>query len=69
MANMANLLTMLDSIFLFSHDTGYIFVKIIQDSFEKIDVQFRVQIKKSEIRRRRKWPDFLMMMLFTDPKN
>ena len=35
MANMASLLTMLDSRFLFSHDISYIFVKSIQDYFEK----------------------------------
>ena len=35
MANMASFLTILYSRFLVSHDTSYIFVKSIQDYFEK----------------------------------
>ena len=35
MDNIASLLKMLDSRFLFSHDTSYIFVKSRQDYFEK----------------------------------
>ena len=62
MANMASLLTMIDLRFLFSHDTSYIMLKSIQDYFEEIDIQYRVQIEKTEKRRKENEQIFLIIM-------
>ena len=55
MANMASLLTMVDSRFLFSHNFPYILVTQIQNYFNTKETQFRVQKTKDDGKRVRKW--------------
>ena len=70
MANMASLLTMIDSRFIFSHDiTSYLFVNLIQDYFEENDVPIKVQIDKSDKKKKRNGLICFIMMLFIDQKN
>ena len=69
MANMASLLTMIDSRFIFSHDISYLFVNIIQDYFEENDVPIIVQIEKSDKKKKRNGLIYFIMMLFIDQKN
>ena len=69
MANMASLLTMIDSRFIFIHDITYIFVQSIQDYFEEKYVQLRVQIDKPDKKKKGNGQICFIMMLFTDQKN
>ena len=57
MANMASLLTMVDSRFLFSHNFPYILVTQIQNYFNTKETQFRVQKTKDDGKRVRRWAD------------
>ena len=51
MPNMASLLTMVDSRFLFSHDFSYILIQQIQNYFNNQETQFGVQRSKEEKRK------------------
>ena len=58
MANMASLLLLIDTRFMFSHNFSNIFVSLLQDHLEGKESQFRIQIPKGDCKEvKERWSD------------
>lgn len=58
MANMASLLLLIDTRFMFSHNFSNIFVSLLQDHLEGKESQFRIQIPKGDRKEvKERWSD------------